>query len=139
MRSCHIILIGFASTSIGSRVTYSLSFSASGAIPLTIALIGDLIPFEQRGSAIGLLFAAMEGGMALGSTAGAVLEPFIGWQMLFILTATAVVVLLWCLRRYGALFDRQHIESIPSIKEIFVGYYSLLSTGRGKRTYAYIF
>jgi predicted MFS family arabinose efflux permease len=112
---------------------------ASGAIPLTIALIGDLFPFEQRGSMIGLLFAAMEGGMALGSTGGAMLEPFVGWQMLFILTAIAAVMILWRLRRYGALFDHPHIESMPSAKGIFVGYYSLLSTERGKRTYAYIF
>ncbi|MBE9166127.1 MFS transporter [Pleurocapsales cyanobacterium LEGE 06147] len=112
---------------------------ASGAIPLAIALIGDLFPFEQRGSAIGLLFAAMEGGMALGSTGGAILEPFVGWQMLFVLTASTTVVILWRLRRYGALFDRPHVASMPSVKEIFVGYYSLLSTGRGKRTYVYIF
>jgi predicted MFS family arabinose efflux permease len=112
---------------------------ASGAIPLTIALIGDLFPFEQRGSIIGLLFAVMEGGMALGSTGGAILEPFVGWQMLFILTAAAAVVLLWRLCRYGALFDHPRMESMPSAKEIFVGYYSLLSTGRGKRTYVYIF
>jgi len=112
---------------------------ASGAIPLTIALIGDLFPFEQRGSAIGLLFAAMEGGMALGSTGGAMLEPFVGWQTLFILTAAVAVVVLWRLRRYGALFDRPSLESMPSAKEIFAGYYNLLSTGRGKRTYAYIF
>jgi len=112
---------------------------ASGAIPLTIALIGDLFPFEQRGSMIGLLFAAMEGGMALGSTGGAILEPFVGWQMLFFLTAVTAILVLWRLHRYGALFDRPHVEAMPSAKEIFMGYYSLLSTGRARRTYAYIF
>ncbi|PZV22387.1 MAG: MFS transporter, partial [Leptolyngbya sp.] len=34
---------------------------ASGVIPLTFALIGDLFPYAQRGAKLGLLFAAMEG------------------------------------------------------------------------------
>ena len=47
---------------------------ASGVIPLTFALIGDLFPFNQRGAKLGLVFAAMEGGMAAGSAGGALLE-----------------------------------------------------------------
>ena len=43
---------------------------ASGVIPLTFALIGDLFPFNQRGAKLGLVFAAMEGGMAAGSAGG---------------------------------------------------------------------
>jgi MFS family permease len=34
---------------------------ASGVIPLTFALIGDLFPFNQRGAKLGLVFAPMEG------------------------------------------------------------------------------
>lgn len=112
---------------------------ASGTIPLTIALIGDLFPFEQRGSLLGLLFAATEGGMALGSTGGAFLEPFVGWRMLFILASVIAIVLLRRLHRYGALFDHSQVEAMPSANEIFIGYYGLLSTGRGRWTYAYIF
>lgn len=60
---------------------------ASGVIPLTFALIGDLFPFDQRGVKLGLVFAAMEGGMAAGSAGGAILEPYIGWRWLFLGTA----------------------------------------------------
>jgi len=112
---------------------------ASGVIPLTFALIGDLFPFAQRGAMLGLVFAAMEGGMALGSAGGAVLEPFISWQMLFIGTAAAAAIVLWRLQRYGALFDTPQATSLLSIPEIFAGYRAVLSTGRGKRTYAYVF
>ncbi|MBW4452806.1 MAG: MFS transporter [Nostoc indistinguendum CM1-VF10] len=111
---------------------------ASGVIPLTFALIGDLFPFEQRGSKLGLVFAAMEGGMAAGSAGGAILEPFLGWRWLFIGTAVLAAFVLWRLHLYGALFDTPSIEKLPSIREIFRGYSQILVTFRGQRTYAYV-
>ncbi|MBG1241709.1 MFS transporter [Nostoc sp. NZL] len=111
---------------------------ASGVIPLTFALIGDLFPFEQRGSKLGLVFAAMEGGMAAGSAGGAILEPFLGWRWLFIGTAVLAAFVLWRLHLYGALFDTPSIEKLPSVREIFRGYSQILITFRGQRTYAYV-
>jgi predicted MFS family arabinose efflux permease len=111
---------------------------ASGVIPLTFALIGDLFPFDQRGSKLGLVFAAMEGGMAAGSAGGAILEPFIGWRSLFIGTAALAALVLWRLHRYGALFDTAKVEKLPTIRQVFRGYSQILSSFRGKRTYAYV-
>lgn len=111
---------------------------ASGVIPLTFALIGDLFPFDQRGSKLGLVFAAMEGGMAAGSAGGAILEPFIGWRMLFVGTAVAAGLVLWRLQRYGALFDEAKAQKLPTICQVFQGYSGVLRTFRGQRTYAYV-
>lgn len=111
---------------------------ASGVIPLTFALIGDLFPFDQRGSKLGLVFAAMEGGMAAGSAGGAILEPFVGWRSLFIGTAVFAAFVLWRLHRYGALFDTAKVEKLPTIRQVFRGYSQILSSFRGKRTYAYV-
>lgn len=111
---------------------------ASGVIPLTFALIGDLFPFNQRGSKLGLVFAAMEGGMAAGSAGGAILEPFVGWRTLFVVTAAAAAFVLFGLRRYGALFDRPKVEKLPSVRQIFAGYRQILASFRGQRTYAYV-
>ncbi|OWY64616.1 MFS transporter [cyanobacterium TDX16] len=111
---------------------------ASGVIPLTFALIGDLFPFDQRGSKLGLVFAAMEGGMAAGSAGGAILEPFVGWRSLFIGTAVFAALVLWWLHRYGALFDTAKVEKLPTIRQVFRGYSQILSSFRGKRTYAYV-
>lgn len=111
---------------------------ASGVIPLTFALIGDLFPFDQRGSKLGLVFAAMEGGMAAGSAGGAILEPFLGWRWLFIGTAVLAALVLWRLHLYGALFDTPKIEKLPSIRQIFRGYSQILTSFRGQRTYAYV-
>lgn len=111
---------------------------ASGVIPLTFALIGDLFPFNQRGSKLGLVFAAMEGGMAAGSAGGAILEPFVGWRTLFIVTAAAAALVLLGLRRYGALFDSPKVEKLPSVRQVFAGYRQILASFRGQRTYAYV-
>ncbi|MBE9204850.1 MFS transporter [Synechocystis salina LEGE 06099] len=111
---------------------------ASGVIPLTFALIGDMFPYNQRGGKLGLVFAMMEGGMAAGSAGGAILEPFIGWQLLFIGTATAAVIVLWRLRRYGALFDAPKVTKIPPVATVFAGYRAVLSNFRGVRTYGYV-
>lgn len=111
---------------------------ASGVIPLTFALIGDLFPFEQRGGKLGLVFAAMEGGMAAGSAGGAILEPFVGWRSLFLGTAAMAAIVLWRLNRYGALFDTPKVEKLPTIRQIFGGYHQILASFRGSRTYAYV-
>lgn len=111
---------------------------ASGVIPLTFALIGDMFPYNQRGAKLGLVFAAMEGGMAAGSAGGAILEPFVGWQFLFLGTATAAALVLWRLRRYGALFDEPRVTKLPSLQTVFAGYRAVLSNFRGGRTYAYV-
>lgn len=111
---------------------------ASGVIPLTFALIGDLFPYNQRGAKLGLVFAAMEGGMAAGSAGGAILEPFVGWRALFLGTATAAALVLWRLRRYGALFDEPKIAKLPSVAAVFAGYRAVLANFRGARTYAYV-
>lgn len=111
---------------------------ASGVIPLTFALVGDLFPFDQRGAKLGLVFAAMEGGMAAGSAGGAILEPFIGWRALFLGTAVLAAVVLWRLHPYGSLFDTPKVTKLPPIRQIFRGYSQILATFRGKRTYAYV-
>ncbi|MBD2260101.1 MFS transporter [Pseudanabaena sp. FACHB-2040] len=111
---------------------------ASGVIPLTFALVGDLFPFEQRGSKLGLVFAAMEGGMAAGSAGGAILEPFIGWRWLFVGTAVLAAIVLWRLHPYGALFDTPKVDKLPSLRQVFRGYSQILSSFRGQRTYAYV-
>ncbi|WP_416672107.1 MFS transporter [Egbenema bharatensis] len=111
---------------------------ASGVIPLTFALIGDLFPFDQRGGKLGLVFAAMEGGMAAGSAGGAILEPFVGWRMLFVGTAVMAALVLWRLNRYGAMFDTAKVEKLPTIRQVFRGYSEILRTFRGQRTYAYV-
>src|SRR5438309_3807984 len=71
---------------------------ASGVVPLALALMGTLFPFEERGRPLGWLFGAMAGGMAFGSTFGALVEPLVSWRGVFLgvsaLSAGAFLLLL---------------------------------------------
>jgi len=111
---------------------------ASGVVPLALALIGTLFPYEQRGRPLGWLFGAMAGGMAFGSTVGVILEPFIGWRMLFISVAIAAAAVLSLLVSQRSLLGAPPPGPNPSMGEVFAGYGSLLTTGRGSRTYVYV-
>uniref|UniRef100_UPI00035F053A MFS transporter n=1 Tax=Chlorogloeopsis fritschii TaxID=1124 RepID=UPI00035F053A len=91
------------------------------------------------GRPLGLLFAAMEGGMALGSTSSAILEPFVAWRMLFIGTAVLTVGVFELLLRFGSLPQVSRSKARLSLREVVLGYRKLLATKRGFRTYSYVF
>lgn len=111
---------------------------ASGVVPLALVLMGDLFPYERRGRPLGWLFGAMAGGMAFGSTVGVVLEPFLGWRMLFASVAVAALGVLGLLWPHRTLLGTTATRSPLSLGEVLAGYRGLLATGRGVRTYAYV-
>ena len=111
---------------------------ASGVVPLALALIGDLFPYEQRGRPLGWLFGAMAGGMAFGSSFGVILTPYIGWRMLFVGVASGAVVVFGLLLRYSGHLERQTLTSILSAADVLKGYRTLLDNARGVRTYGYV-
>jgi predicted MFS family arabinose efflux permease len=77
--------------------------------------------------------------MAFGSTVGVILEPVIGWRMLFVSVALVGACLLVFLVPYASRFPAPPSGRVRSTKEIFAGYRSLLAVGRGLRTYSYVF
>ncbi len=111
---------------------------ASGVVPLALALMGDLFPYEQRGRTLGWVFGAMAGGMAFGSTFGVLLEPFIGWRTLFVGVAGLTAAVLVLLLPYGSLFRISGPRPRLSLGQVLAGYGALLGTTRGIRTYAYV-
>lgn len=78
---------------------------ASGVVPISLALIGDVVPPGQRGRALGTFFAAMAGGIAFGSSAGALVEPVLGWRGLFLTVAGAGAAAMIGLLRLRQLFS----------------------------------
>lgn len=108
-------------------------------VPISLALIGDLFPFHERGRPLGWLFGAIAGGMGFGSTAGALLEPFIGWQGLFLGVAALSAVVLILLLPYRSLLETRAQGAAPATAgQLLRAYGSLLSSARGARTYAYV-
>jgi len=112
---------------------------SSGVVPLALALIGDLFPYKERGRPLGWLFGAMAGGMAVGSTVGVMLEPFISWRGLFFGVAALAFVTLLMLLPHRDLLSNKEAPTRLTIGTVFRGYRALLGTPRGRRTYAYVF
>ncbi len=111
---------------------------ASGVVPIALALIGDLFPFQERGRPLGWLFGAMAGGMAFGSTAGVMLEPFVTWRGLFLGVACLGVAVLLLLLPYRSLLRGSPKRGQLDYRALFAGYWGLLRSRRGLRTYAYV-
>lgn len=112
---------------------------ASGVVPLALVLVARLYPYELRGRPLGWLFGAMAGGMAFGSTVGAVLEPYIGWRALFGAVGFAGALLLVAMIPYRRPIANAVQGTGGTLGALFRGYRELLGTARGQRTYAYVF
>lgn len=110
---------------------------ASGIVPIGLTLIGDVVPFQKRGRAIGWLFGAIAGGTAAGATLGALMEPFIGWKSLF-LSVAALTAILTIAAVAGRAIPALPRPAAPAWSAIVRGYAALLSFPRGRRTYAYV-
>jgi predicted MFS family arabinose efflux permease len=122
---------------LGMRVVTALA--ASGVIPIALALVGDLVPYERRGQALGWIFGGMAGGMAFGAAGGALAEPHIGWQGLFVIAAGFGLVWLIVAFALKALPHAAPPEHSLSMRRAATDYLALFSTVRGRRTYSYIF
>src|SRR2546428_1670437 len=92
---------------------------ASGVVPLALALMGALFPYEQRGRPLGWLFGAMAGGMAFGSTFGALLEPFIGWRGIFLVVSLLSASVLGLLLSYQQLMGEPQPTPTGTVRDLF--------------------
>lgn len=111
---------------------------ASGVVPLGLALVGRMFPYEQRGRPLGWLFGAMAGGMAFGAPLGAIVVPFVGWQGLFLVVGAAGAGLLLLFLPYRRIIAATVQPVTGTLGDLFRGYRSLLGTPRGRRTYGYV-
>ncbi|MGH8292149.1 MAG: MFS transporter [Gammaproteobacteria bacterium] len=111
---------------------------AAGVVPICLTLIGDVIPFERRGRAVGWMFGAIAGGTATGAAVGALLVPLTGWRGLFLIVAAlSIAVILLTVGTHA--FPRTVLPSVPSPwHAVARGYVSLLSMARARRTYGYV-
>lgn len=112
---------------------------AAGIVPIGLTLIGDVIPYQSRGRAVGWLFGAIAGGTATGAAVGALLEPLLGWQGLFLCVGglcVAVLMVAWIASAFPVLPPAGPVSSLASVA---AGYRALLTQARALRTYGYVF
>ena len=66
--------------------------AAAGVIPLTMAWIGDNVPYERRQEVLAILLSATVFGMIAGQWGGALLDHAFGWRIVFIVLAATFLV-----------------------------------------------
>ncbi|WP_245847516.1 MFS transporter [Mycobacterium szulgai] len=109
---------------------------AGGVVPISVALVGDLVPYERRGRVLGWLFGGMAGGTALGAAGGALGEPLLGWRGLFVV----VTVIAWVLFALSLWLipDTPATHVAQPIRQILSGFAGLLRVTRARRTYGFV-
>jgi predicted MFS family arabinose efflux permease len=114
-------------------------FGAGGVAPTTIGWIGDNFPYEKRGHALGIFFGCMAGGMAFGSSAGALLTAQLGWQMMFWAVAVIGVGVLLVLLIYRKSFRQQRAIHADGFRAMYRSLKEIFYLPRGWRTYLFVF
>lgn len=88
--------------------------AAAAVFPLTLAFIGDNVPYEQRQPTIGGIMAASSAAQAFSTAAGGVLATVVSWRMVFpILGGLAGGATLWlvAVRRHAPVAAPRASES----------------------------
>jgi EmrB/QacA subfamily drug resistance transporter len=83
---------------IAARVVQGLG--AATMMALTMAFVGDIVPKERTGSAMGLLGTMSAIGTALGPSLGGLLIASLGWQSIFFINVPLGILSLWLAYSY---------------------------------------
>ncbi|MEO8544527.1 MAG: MFS transporter [Burkholderiaceae bacterium] len=73
---------------------------AAVMMALTVAFVGEIVPKEKAGSAMGLLGTMSAVGTALGPTLGGMLIAACGWQAMFLVNLPLGLLALWLIWRH---------------------------------------
>jgi MFS family permease len=83
---------------IAARAAQGLG--AAVMLALAMALVGEVVPKDRTGRAMGLLGTLSAVGTALGPSLGGVLVAHFGWPAIFLVNVPLGLVALWLVRRY---------------------------------------
>jgi MFS family permease len=83
---------------IAARVAQG--FGAAIMMALALAFVGEMVPRDKTGSAMGLLGTTSAIGTALGPSLGGVLIAWFGWRAIFLVNVPLTVVALLLARRF---------------------------------------
>ncbi|OBK22207.1 MFS transporter [Mycobacterium asiaticum] len=110
---------------------------AGGVVPISVALVGDLVPYQRRGRVLGWMCGGMAGGTAFGAAGGALGEPLLGWRGLFTLVAVFACALL-TLSLWLIPDTTPKASNAVAAGVAVTGFRGLLRLPRARRTYGYV-
>lgn len=115
--------------------------TASAIIPLSMAYIGDVVPYEQRQATLARFLFGQILGSVFGQIAGGVLGEFLHWRAIFLVLAGLYVVaalVIWNEFRSGRFVDRRDdVDLSPSA--LVRRYAGLLSRGKVRMVLTVVF
>lgn len=116
-----IFLFTIASSLCGAAPTLWLLIAARAAqglgaavmMALTMAFVGEMVPKEKTGSAMGLLGTMSAIGTALGPSLGGILIAGPGWRALFLVNLPLGILTFWLAQRHLPV-DQHGQQSTPA-------------------------
>ena len=131
--------LGASAAGLGSLTTYRAltGIFAAATIPVSLALVGDLVPMKERQKAIAAFMGIAFLGQATSMTIGATIATLTSWRGVFLAyaaVAAVITVALFLTTRSQAA----HLHGDPH-SEFLRPYGRLLSTGGSLRTYLVVF
>jgi predicted MFS family arabinose efflux permease len=111
---------------------------AGGLFPIALALIGDLVPVQQRQVAIGRLLAVGLSGNLLGASIAGVIADLVGWRGVF--GVFGLFALLMAITAFVALRGRDAAKPAPfRIASAIAGFRSVFADPRAKVCFGSVF
>src|SRR6185369_1803162 len=90
--------------------------AAAALIPLTIAYIGDTVPYAKRQAALGVLMASSGAAQSLSTSLGGLLSQVVSWRSMFpLLGGLSTVMTVWLWRR---------ARLVPAFRSVASGSYA---------------
>ena len=104
---------------------------AASVMPISLALIGDMFPIQERQGAIGTFMGISFLGQGLSMAIGGTIAYFLNWRGVFVVYAIlSVIPTLLLIKNYKLLPSEKHPDS-----KFFAPYAKLLGTSRSLYTY----
>ena len=111
---------------------------AGGMFPIALALLGDLVPVQERQVAIGRLLAVGLSGNLIGASIAGVIADLFGWRGVF--GSFGLFTLAVALTAYAALRGRREGKPTPlSLGSAIAGFRSVFADPRAKICFGAVF
>ena len=110
-------------------------------IPLALAFVGDVIPYERRQQVIGRFLSGQILGQLFGQAAGGVLGDWFGWRNVFFLLAGLLAVAaagLWYELLRNPITHARHASAQPG-RGFIADYSTVLRSGWARTLIAFAF
>jgi MFS family permease len=76
------------------------ALGAGGIFPVATAAIGDVVPQERRGAALGMVAATWGLAAVIGPAFGGAVTHFVSWRWIFVLNFPLSAIVIWLARLY---------------------------------------